>query len=220
MPIVSSFANNAARAFGFGQKPLVYVGSTFGNFRAVTNLALPAGSAVGDLCLAVSGFQASGGSALPTGFTLVFDAVMTLQANQTYQYSYKILTAGDITNNYVTFAAQAGGTGDGQGILVYRNVTQAVYSASAETGGVTTCPATYVTTAGAKGVVGVCVDRDGYNASVTVTNLTKVGGPGAGAQYYSFVAGHSLSPVANSTVVTFGGLLTGFSQMTTLITLK
>jgi hypothetical protein len=209
----------SARAFGFGAAlpPVSYVGVTFATGADPdSNISLPVGSASGDYCICIAGYNQSD----PTGFTLIHQSTMTLNGGQYYRTSGKVLDATDISNGYITTPGTPGSCGEV--VLVYRGISGPVFSASAESsGGLSYCAAVYATTSGARGVLAFCVDRDGYATGTDISNVTKLGGaPSAGGGVYGVAVGHSLVPIANGTTISFTSLTTGNPQMATLITLK
>lgn len=183
--------------------PPGFVGVTYNDGPATThNLALPSGSALGDLAVAINGFN----NTRPTGFTLVRTNTMVNNGGQTYQSSYKILDATDLSNGYVTFPST--GVGNcGSVLAVFRGVTSAVFSAEFENGaGASSIPVTYALNTGSKMTLAYCVDRDGTASGFTLTNATKVGGAPATGGNYGVMWGYNPTPIANSTVITFGSL--------------
>lgn len=216
MPLVASFANNSARALGFGGDvpvvPITYIGATIIQDNATVNITLPAGSAAGDLCICINGYN----RAIPAGFTLLNTSTMTNNGGQYYTSSFKALVAGDITNGYIT--VDVASINCGAALVVYRGISSPVFSASGESTTTANNNVTYVSTSGARGVLAFNTDRDGYAAGSTANGgITKLGGIGG---TYGLTVGHSLTPIANSTAVGFSNLNTTQAQMTTLITLK
>jgi len=208
----------SARAFGFGAAPVNYVGVTFvTGADPNSNISLPVGSAAGDYCICITGYDVAD----PTGFTLIYQSTMTLNGGQYYRTSGKVLDATDISNGYITTPGSP--LSCGEVLLVYRGISAPVFSAAEEAAaGLSTNNATYATTSGARGVLALCVDRNGYATGSTANGgITKLGGaPSSGGGTYGVAIGHLLTPMANGTRVGFSALTTGAPSMTTLITLK
>ena len=215
MPSPSRSGSFSASAFGFTGgilPPVTYIGATIVQDSAPANVTLPTGSAAGDLCICINGYN----QVIPSGFTLINTSTMTNNGGQYYTSSFKVLSSGDISTGYITVDINI--INCGAALLTYRGISSPVFSASEESTTSSTNNATYATTTGARGVLAFNTDRDGYASGSTANGgVTKLGGIGV---TYGLTIAHSLTPITNGTRVGFSSLNTPQPQMTTLITLK